>query len=249
MRHIIALATLTSIAALTMAAEQPAAPVAAVKTAPVAPAAPASPSPAKPAVVPSPAKPAVTAAPATRAEQIARIEGYLTGLTTIVADFQQVDASGESSSGKFYLKRPGKMRWEYKPPTPVLIVSNGKVVTYYDSELDQVNYIAIDDTLASFLTRPRIQLDSDTTKLTQFTAKDAIISATIIQRAKPDEGSLTLEFSDKPLQLRNLRLVDATGNRTGIALQNAEFGRPLPDAIFKFEDPRGVAPRREKRGK
>jgi outer membrane lipoprotein-sorting protein len=184
-----------------------------------------------------------------RAETLARVEGYLTGLTTIVADFEQTDMAGEVSGGKFYLKRPGKMRWEYKPPTPVLIVSNGKVITYYDSELDQVNFIAIDDTLAGFLTRPQIKLDSDTTKLTTFNTDAAMISVTVVQKARPDEGSLTLEFSDKPLQLRKLTMVDASANRTDIMLQNAEYGRPLPDSIFKFDDPRGIAPRRQKRGK
>ncbi|PZP84599.1 MAG: outer membrane lipoprotein carrier protein LolA, partial [Azospirillum brasilense] len=93
-------------------------------------------------------------------EEIKRVEGYLTGLSTIVADFSQVAANGELSEGKFYLKRPGKMRWEYAPPTPILLVSNGKVITYYDAELDQVNYVPVDDTLAGFLAQDTIVLNS-----------------------------------------------------------------------------------------
>lgn len=177
------------------------------------------------------------------AEDIKRVEAYLTDLTSIVADFNQVDAGGGVAEGKFYLKKPGKMRWEYKPPTPILLVSNGKVMTYYDSELDQVNYIAFDDTLAGFLAQDVITLDSKSAVLTDFVSKDGVIRATIVQREKPDEGSLTLEFSDKPLQLKQMVVTDARGQRTNIALQNATYGENLPDSLFKFEDPRGLGKR------
>jgi len=176
--------------------------------------------------------------------EIARVEQYLSQLTTVVADFSQVDANGGLSEGKFYLKRPGKMRWQYAPPTPILLVSDGKVIVYYDAELDQVNYVPMDDTLAGFLAKPVITLNSDTTKLTKFSAKDGIIRATVIQKAKPDEGSLTLEFTDAPLQLKQMRIADASGQQTSIQLQNAAFGTVLPNSLFKFEDPRGATKRR-----
>lgn len=180
-----------------------------------------------------------TAHAASNAADIARVEAYLSGIPSIVANFNQVDAKGNIATGKFYLKRPGKMRWQYEPPTPVLLVCDGSVLTYYDAELDQVNYIGIDDTLASFLARPRITLNSDSTKLIKFSAAHGIIRATIVQKQKPDEGSLTLELSDSPLQLRNMAVTDAMGNSSHIHLQNAVYGQKLPDSLFKFEDPRG----------
>lgn len=177
------------------------------------------------------------------AATITRVEQYLSGLTTITADFSQTDAGGGLAEGKFYLKRPGKMRWQYSPPTPILLVSDGKVIVYYDAELDQVNYVPMDETLAGFLAKPVIKLESDSTKLTAFTAKDGVVRATIVQRAKPSEGSLTLELSDAPMQLRQMVITDASGQRTRIQLQNAEFGKALPNSLFKFEDPRGVSRR------
>ena len=183
------------------------------------------------------------AKPVGDAKDIQRVEEYLTNLYSIVADFNQVDAGGGVAEGKFYLKKPGKMRWEYKPPTPILLVSNGKVMTYYDSELDQVNYIAFDDTLAGFLAQEKITLTSKSAQLVDFVAKEGVIRATIVQRQKPDEGSLTLEFSDKPLQLKQMVVTDARGQRTNIQLQNATYGENLPDSLFKFEDPRGLGKR------
>lgn len=182
-------------------------------------------------------------------EEIKRVEGYLTGLSTIVADFSQVAANGELSEGKFYLKRPGKMRWEYAPPTPILLVSNGKVITYYDAELDQVNYVPVDDTLAGFLAQDTIVLNSGPTKLTRFSSENGVIRATVVQADKADEGSLTLEFTDAPLQLRQMVITDASGQRTQIQLQNAQFGTALPNSLFTFEDPRGTKPRARRQRK
>ena len=173
-----------------------------------------------------------------------RVEQYLTGLTSLVADFSQVDANGKTSTGKFFLKRPGKMRWQYHPPTPILLVSNGKTITYYDADLDQVNYLGIDDSLASFLAEPVIKLESATTRLTEFTSAANMIRATIVRKNKSDQGSLTLEFSDKPLQIRRILVKDATNRETTIQLQNAQFGVVLPDKLFTFEDPRGLGRRR-----
>ncbi len=187
------------------------------------------------------------AKPTGDAATIKRVEDYLTNLSSIVADFSQVDANGGVAEGKFYLKKPGKMRWEYKPPTPILLVSNGKVMTYYDSELDQVNYIAFDDTLAGFLAQDKITLNSKSARLTEFVAKEGTIRATIVQKEKPEEGSLTLEFTDGPLQLKQMVVTDARGQRTNIQLQNARYGEALPDSLFKFEDPRGLGKRRKSR--
>jgi chaperone LolA len=184
---------------------------------------------------------------AEKAPDIARVEAYLSGLNSVVANFSQTSADGSKGDGKFFMKRPGKMRWQYAPPTPLLLVSDGKVVTYYDAGLDQVTYIGVDDTLAGFLARKDIKLESESTKLTKFEAVDGLIRATIVQKKKPADGSLTLEFSDKPLEIKNMIAVDATGNATTVKLDNAQFGPVLDDKLFVFEDPRSVNRRRNKR--
>lgn len=71
-----------------------------------------------------------------KAAELKRVENYLNSISTIVADFTQVAPDGTLASGKFYLKRPGKMRWQYEPPTPVLIILNDWHFIYYDYELE-----------------------------------------------------------------------------------------------------------------
>jgi len=177
--------------------------------------------------------------PLDKSADIAKVEHYLSGLSTISADFTQTDLKGKVSKGKFYLARPGKMRWSYAPPAPITIVSDGKTITYYDAELDQVSYIGVDETLAGFLAQKDIKLESKTTKLVKFDkTPDGIIRATMAQRNKPDEGTLTLELTAEPMVIKRMSIVDATGQVAKVELENARFGDPLDKRLFVFEDPR-----------
>ncbi len=184
----------------------------------------------------------------TQAETIARVEKYLTSIPSIVSDFTQTSADGSEGSGKFFMKRPGKMRWQYNEPTPILLVSNGATVTYYDPSLQQVTYVPVDDTLATFLADRAITFESESTHLTKFEEEDGVIRATLVQKEKPDEGSLTLELTEKPMQLKQMTVTDATGQTTVVQLENAQFGPILDDTLFVFVDPRGTKPRRKIKG-
>lgn len=183
-----------------------------------------------------------------RSKTIARIEEYLTGISTLTAEFSQTSSDGSAGDGIFYMKRPGKVRWQYHPPTNLLLVSNGRTLTYYDPQVKQVTYVGVDETLASFVAQKTIQLDGPASRLTQLQSNDdGVIRAALIQRKKPDEGSMTLEFTDKPLKISRMITIDATGNETQVALSNQKFGMALEDKLFVFNDPRGVNDKRNRK--
>lgn len=172
------------------------------------------------------------------AQTLTRVQDYLNGITTIAADFTQIAPTGDLTGGKFYLKRPGKMRWQYSPPTPILMVANGGQLVYYDYELEQLTYIPMDSTLGSFLAQEKIDLSDQFVKITKFEENPGVIRLTLTQRDKPEAGSLTLEFADTPLVIRNMVITDAGGQVTTVALNNARFGEPLDKKLFVFVDPR-----------
>lgn len=172
---------------------------------------------------------------------VERVEKYLTGLTTIQADFVQIAPDGGMASGKFYLSRPGKMRWQYNPPTPILMVADGKFLVFYDYELDQTSYIPLQETLAGFLAREVIKFGGDVI-VTNINRGPGSLRLSVIQKEKPKDGELTLEFATEPLQLRNMRVVDAVGQETTVSLSNARYGVPLGKELFVFED-KTTAPR------
>lgn len=170
-------------------------------------------------------------------DTLKRVEQYLSKLTTIVADFNQTAPDGSLTGGRFLMERPGKMRWQYNPPTPILIVSNGSELVFYDYELEQVSTIPLDSTIIGFMAREHISFD-DTVGVIDFEEENGVIRVSLAQRKSPDEGTLMMEFSDKPLLLRNMIITDATQQVTSVALNNARFGVPIEPELFVFRDPR-----------
>lgn len=168
---------------------------------------------------------------------INRLEDYLSGLTTIVSDFTQIAPDGTLTSGKFYLQRPGKMRWQYNPPTPILMVANGSELVYYDVELEQVSHIPLDSTLIGFLAQNPIRFDK-TVGIEEIENNAGVIRIKVAMRDKPSNGELTLEFSDNPLLIRNMVVRDANSQITTVSLNNARFGAALEEKLFIFRDPR-----------
>ncbi len=167
---------------------------------------------------------------------IARIEAYLNAISTMRASFLQIASTGELARGTFYLRRPGRIRIEYAPPSPVLIVADGHRLTYYDKELESANVAPIDDTLAGFLARERISFNDDVT-ITAFARDRGTARVTVARRKEPEGGSLTLVFDDNPIQLRQWEVIDPQGVRTRVALEAPEFGMPLADALFEISEP------------
>lgn len=171
-------------------------------------------------------------------EDLKRIEDYLNSLSTITADFSQVAPDGSLTGGKFFLKRPGKMRWQYTPPTPLLMIADGSQLVYYDYELQQVSYIPLTSSMATYLARKNIDLDDKFITIVDLQKTPGMLRLTLSQTDKPEAGKIMLEFSDSPLQIRNMVATDAQGQVTTVSLNNAQFGAKLDDKLFVFVDPR-----------
>lgn len=178
--------------------------------------------------------------------QLARIEGYLSAIKSISSHFSQVSPDGGISSGKFYLQRPGKMRMEYDPPVPVLVVTNKDNLVYYDHELDQVTNVSLDSTLVGFLARDKVRFDH-TVIVTRLEQSGKVLRVTLVQAEHPKDGQMTLEFSDTPLQLRNIIITDNADQVTSVSLSNARFDEALDPVLFVFKDPHLVKGRHIKK--
>jgi outer membrane lipoprotein-sorting protein len=187
-----------------------------------------------------PLVPAIAAPPkpATLSEQdrsdIGRIEAYLNGLRTATATFLQVADSGGIARGKFYLSRPGKMRFEYEPPTPILMVSTGAgSLVYYDSLLKQTSYLPVDSTPLGLLLRDNLKFGGEVT-ITQVERGPGTIRLTLIQTKEPDQGALILTFSERPLALKQWTVVDAQRKSTTVTLMELQSDVRLDPKLFQF---------------
>lgn len=173
-----------------------------------------------------------------RAADIAAADSYLNGVTTLRARFLQTSGDGSVSEGTIYLSRPGRLRLEYDPPSPVLVVAKDGNLIYYDKQLQQVSYVAMDSTLAGVLVGPKVSLDAGNLKVVGVTHPPGALGLTVTRRDDPRQGQITLVFTRAPFQLRQWRVVDAQGQITTVSLSDAERGIALDSKLFEFVDPR-----------
>ena len=181
--------------------------------------------------------PRAAALTADQKADVERVQAYLNGIRTLSSRFEQYSGDGGSASGQLWLARPGRMRFEYDPPVPVLLVANGKNIFYYDKELEQVSELRVEDTPAGFLLRDQITLSGDVT-LTHFEHKPGAIRLTMVETAEPGQGSATLVLDDKPLQLRQWTIVDPQQKEVTVALTDPHYGVPVDEKLFYWTDPR-----------
>lgn len=162
---------------------------------------------------------------------VARIEQYLNGLGTVKASFQQYTASEGLAFGRLYLRRPGRMRIEYDPPSEIVLVADGTLLSYYDAELNHIEQVPLKLSPMWFLLRSNVRLGGDVT-VTEFRRKADNILIGLVQSDEPDAGSVQLEFGDKPLELRQWTITDSAGTQVRVGLYDAQFGVQLANELF-----------------
>jgi outer membrane lipoprotein-sorting protein len=168
---------------------------------------------------------------------VQRVEAYLNALTTMRARFLQVGQNGATAEGTAQIFRPGRMRFDYDPPEPILLVASGGQVMLYDRELRQPSVAPANSTPLGILLRPRIQLSGDVT-VTATGRQGGFLQVVMHRTGQRAEGQLTLIFQENPLQLRQWSVLDAQGRETRVTLYQPEFGIRLDNADFDFNDPR-----------
>ncbi len=168
---------------------------------------------------------------------IARIERYINEIETLQARFLQVSSTGDYAEGTLFLWRPGRLRIEYDPPNPILIVANRTWLIYEDKELEQITQLPLAATPADILVAENISLFSDAFTITRFERGAGSLRLTVTRAEDPLAGNITLVFSDRPLALKKWTVIDAQGVATTVSLLGSRLGAPLNPKLFEFELP------------
>jgi outer membrane lipoprotein-sorting protein len=163
---------------------------------------------------------------------IARIEAYLNGLKTLKARFMQVAGDGGVSQGTAWLQRPGRMRFQYDPPAPFLLIAAYGTLTFHDGALQQTSNIPLSRTPLGILLAERVELSGGVT-VTAIRRLPGQIQLTLVRTQSPGDGSLTLIFADPPLTLRQWTVVDAQRRETHVTLYNAQTGGSFDPQLFE----------------
>ncbi len=167
--------------------------------------------------------------------EVDRVEAYLDTIKTMKADFLQIDSAGGIAEGEVYMRKPGRMRFEYKPPAQILVVADGLWLVFHDKELKETTRLPLSATPVNVLLDEEANLSDDVT-VTKVENDANALRLTIVDTENPDEGNIVLIFSDNPLQLRQWLVTDAQGQVTSISLGKMEKNIKLKPELFTFFD-------------
>ncbi|MGA7711938.1 MAG: outer-membrane lipoprotein carrier protein LolA [Rhizomicrobium sp.] len=176
---------------------------------------------------------------------LARVSAYLNSIHSLKGDFVQLGPDGQADPGHFYLQKPGRLRFEYNPPNPMLVVADGRYLIVANRKMKTVDRTPLSFTPLDLILGDDIDLLHNSAIL----AVKHEPGILIIQARSSDNRSranIALVFSDPVLELRQWTVLDDQGLETTVALRGLENGPVLDPSLFVLEDmkrPVGVKPR------
>jgi outer membrane lipoprotein-sorting protein len=161
-----------------------------------------------------------------------RASNYLSSLQSLTGDFVQIGPDGGRSVGKFYLQKPGRVRFEYDPPSPIEFIADGHQVVVRDRNLATQDLYPLSQTPLRYLLADQIDLARDT-NVTAVSQDNNFISVRIEERQLLIGTSrLVLMFSAKDMQLREWTMTDPQGYETMVAVYNLDASRKPDPGLF-----------------
>lgn len=186
------------------------------------------------------AQAAAAPAPAISAEDQALVDkavAYLQGLAEAKGHFAQSDGRGAISQGELFLKRPGKARFAYAPPSGLTVVSDGGRVIVSDTRLNTFTAYPLGATPLSLFLAKTIRLDKGVQVTRVARAADGF-SITARDGTKATAGQIVLTFTDTPMSLAAWSVTDAQGRTTQVRITGLSRTSGLDPALFVLKDPR-----------
>ena len=161
-----------------------------------------------------------------------RISAYLSSLQTMVGKFVQVGPDGGRTEGMFYLQKPGRVRFQYNPPSPIDIISDGSSVVVRDRKLATQDLYPLSQTPLRYLLAERIDLLRDT-DVVSVTADDSFATVVIEQKQLfVGTDRLMIMFDAKDLTLKQWTVTDPQGFDTTVAVYNLDSTKKPDPSLF-----------------
>jgi outer membrane lipoprotein-sorting protein len=177
---------------------------------------------------------------------VAKATKYLQGIDEVEGRFEQTNPRGAVQEGDIFLKRPGKARFQYDAPSGLVVVSDGRNVSVWDSRLRTFDRTPLGATPLSILLAAKIRLDEDVEVFRVGRYDDGFyLSARSTHGQERTEGYITLVFGNNPMQLRGWTLVDGQGQATKVKLTRLAKA-PIRPEMFVLDDPRSPDERNPK---
>ena len=184
---------------------------------------------------------APASAPAATSAELKQVEAHLAAAQSMTARFVQTDAKNRSLAGTVQLKRPGRIRFEYGGGANMLLVGNGKTLTFVDYEVGQKSSWAISRSPLSVL----LSSNPDLGRIARImpNADKRILMVRARDSRRPEFGTIILAFIKSPAAPGGLRLegwtaIDAQNKRTTVKLDGQRYNVAVPESAFSYAEPK-----------
>jgi outer membrane lipoprotein-sorting protein len=167
---------------------------------------------------------------------VERINAYFNNITNLQGSFEQVDATNKRSTGRFYVQRPGKIRFDYAPPSGLRIVADGSSLAIEDSDLRTVEKYPIQSTPFRLLLSDSVDLARDA-RIVGVESQEGTLAISLEDKSGDAAGTIRLVFdSGAELQLKQWLITDAQGLTTRVDVNDIVAGRKVATDFFTSKD-------------
>jgi len=164
-----------------------------------------------------------------------RISAYLDATQTLKGSFVQIGPEGQVDEGRFYIQKPGRMRFEYAAPNPTLIVSDGSSVAVINKKLNTTDRYPIWTTPLSLILSSEVDLKKNPA-IIGLAHQDGQLVVSARSHSSRATGNITLVFSEPDIALRQWTVIDAQGLTTTVSIRDLKQDTVIDPTLFKIAD-------------
>lgn len=166
---------------------------------------------------------------------LTEVSAYLNDLKTVEAAFTQINDDGSISTGRLYLKRPGRIRFEYDPPEKSMVLASGNTVAIFDGRSNQPpESYPLKRTPLSVILEENVNLGR-ADMVTDHVYDGTITRVRAQDPEHPEYGSIDMMFTGAPVELRQWIINDGNGGRTTVILGEMETGQDIGNSLFSIQ--------------
>ena len=165
---------------------------------------------------------------------LSEISTRLSAVDTMDGEFVQYNPDGQQLQGKFYIARPGKVRFQYDPPTTISVIADGKSVLVFDKKLQTYDIWPLSQTPLRLLLSNNLDL-ATSDRVTGVSVASDLVEVVLQDHTRFSNGTLNLVFDRTSYDLRQWTVTDQQGLQTNVVLYNVESGNDLPGDLFKID--------------
>lgn len=166
---------------------------------------------------------------------LGQISNYLNTLQTAQGGFTQINGDGTLSTGQIYIKRPGRIRFEYNPPEQSLVMASGGQLAIFDPRSNTgAERYPLNQTPMSIILRPNVDLEGEQ-MVTNVTSDGTTTTVTAQDPDNPQYGNIQMVFTANPIELRQWIVTDDTGGQTTVILNDLVSGGGISDTLFNIQ--------------